>query len=270
MSQILDVRRHGQNSGGGADLRQTKYKIARVWGFGDRVDLPQPDATDPNRIWYQLHNKTGAFVNYGEDGLQRLDYAVSRAERLGLKLVIPFVNNWPDLGGFDAYAKAYGSNPSFFENNRTQEVYRDYVKILVTRYRNSSAIFSWQLCNEPRCPGCDISVITNWATDISSYIKSLDPYHMVSLGDEGWFAPKSGYADQDGRPSVGYEANGGIDFVANLFIPTLDYGTFHLYPSWWGYSAEWGSFWIRQHADAGAKVSCVSGPNRDSRRSRCG
>ncbi len=114
---------------------------------------------------------------------------VSTAERLGLKLVLPFVNNWPSLGGMSVYEATYGSDPDFFRGPRTLEVYRDYIRILVNRYKNSSAIFSWQLCNEPRCssPSCDELVLTQWANETSRYIKSLDPYHMVSLGDEGWF-----------------------------------------------------------------------------------
>ncbi len=205
-------------------------------------------------MWYQLHNQTGAYVNYGDDGLQRLDYVVSQAEKLGLKLVIPFVNNWPDYGGFALYASIYGAQPNFYENKKSQEVYRDYIKVIVSRYRNSSAIFAWQLCNEPRCSACNTSVIYKWATDTSKYIKSLDPNHMVSLGDEGWFALSSGYSDEDGTSSHAYSGGNGVDFVANLNISTLDYHTFHLYPSWWNYPFSWGNHWIRQHADAGAKV----------------
>ena len=58
---------------------------------------------------------------------------------------------------------------------------------IVNRYKNSPAIFAWELANEPRCSQCPSSVITNWATSISAYIKSLDSKHMVALGDEGWF-----------------------------------------------------------------------------------
>lgn len=38
-------------------------------------------------------------------------------------------------------------------------------------------------------------MIYNWATEVSQYIKSLDPRHMVALGDEGWFAPADGIGD---------------------------------------------------------------------------
>ncbi len=233
---------------------QTRYKIIRVWGFGDVTEKPKSSVTDPNKVWYQLHNKTGGFINYGKDGIQRLDYVVSTAEKLGLKLVLPFVNNWPDLGGMSVYSSMYGSKSNFYQNTKSQEVYKDYIKVLVTRYRNSSAIFSWQLCNEPRCPGCETSVITKWAGDISKYIKSLDPHHMVTMGDEGWLGETSGYVDMDGTKTLAYMSHDGVDFYANLNISTLDYGVFHLYPNLWGYSYNWGNHWIRQHSDIGLKV----------------
>lgn len=60
---------------------------------------------------------------------------------------------------------------------------------------------------------------------------------MVTLGDEGWLYPENGYGDE----SYAYSGAEGVDFVANLKIPTLDYGTFHLYPNSWGYDYTWGS-----------------------------
>ncbi|OAA66774.1 glycoside hydrolase family 5 protein [Niveomyces insectorum RCEF 264] len=237
------------------EIVDTKYKIVRVWAFGDVVrSLPAADAVDPDRVWYQQHptdaNGT-ALINYGADGLQRLDYVVSAAERVGLKLVLPFVNNWPDLGGVQAYAEAYGPQTIFEDGSRAQRAYRAYVRVLVERYRASPAVFAWQLGNEPRCEGCDTAVIYRWASNTSAYIKSLDPHHMVTLGDEGWFGSDAGYKDMDGSSSLAYESHGGVDFFGNLNISTLDYGTFHLYPSQWGYSNLWGNHWIRQHADAG-------------------
>lgn len=66
---------------------------------------------------------------------------------------------------------------------------------------------------------------------------------MVSLGDEGWLPPS--YVGGDG--SYAYSGYEGVDFVKNLAISTIDYGTFHMYPDQWGYSYSWGSTWISQH-----------------------
>lgn len=175
-------------------------------------------------------------------GIPRLDYAIATAETYGLQLVLPLLNNFDDLGGINTYTNAFGgSHNDFYTNPAAQKAYKKYIKLIVNRYKSSCAIFAWQLANEPRCSTCDSSVIYNWASDISKYIKSLDSRHMVSLGDEGWLAPPQG----DG--SYAYSGYEGVDFVKNLGIPTLDYGTFHLYPSQWGYNYTWGNTWIEQH-----------------------
>jgi mannan endo-1,4-beta-mannosidase len=225
-------------------MSQTGYKILRVWAFGDANTIPDPSTSDPNKIYFQILNSTGSFINFGADGLQRLDYVVSAAEKYGVKLVLPFVNNWGDYGGIAAYGKAFGNNDtSFYTHAAAQTAYKAYVKTIVTRYANSSAIFAWELCNEPRCKGCATSVVASWATQISQYVKSIDPGHMVTLGDEGWLAPKDGYGDG----SYAYGGGEGVDFAANLNISTLDYGVFHLYPNSWGYNYSWGIEWIQQH-----------------------
>jgi mannan endo-1,4-beta-mannosidase len=216
----------------------------RVWGFGDVNTIPDSGATDPNKVYFQILNSTGSYINYGSDGLQRLDYVVSSAEKHGVKLVLPFVNNWGDYGGINAYNVAFGGNSTtWFTDVESQTAYKAYIKALVTRYSSSTAIFSWELANEPRCHGCNTSVIYDWASSISSYIKSLDASHLVTLGDEGWLAPQ----DDIGDGSYAYSGGEGVDFALNLEIPTLDYGVFHLYPDSWGYSYTWGNEWIVQH-----------------------
>ena len=166
-----------------------------------------------------------------------------------MKLVLPLLNNYNDLGGINTYTTAFGgTHNSFYTDSASQAAYKAWIKLIVNRYKSSSAIFSWELCNEPRCSGCSTTVITNWASSISAYIKSLDPNHMVALGDEGWLTPPLG----DG--SYAYSGYEGVDFTKNLAIKTLDYGTFHLYPDQWGYNYTWGNEWITQHNLIGKQV----------------
>lgn len=211
-----------------------------MWGFGDVTDatLPAADATDPDKVYFQYLNATGGYINYGPDGIQRLDYVVSAAEQHGLKLVLPFTNNWDSYGGIPTYNRAFGGNTTtWYTDAMSQKVYRNYIKFIVNRYKKSSAIFAWELANEPRCRTCPTSVIYNWASDVSKYIKSLDGDHMVTLGDEGWLTPSDGYGDG----SYAYSAYEGVDFAMNLNIPTLDYGVLHMYPDQWGYNYTWGT-----------------------------
>lgn len=198
-----------------SQIKNTQLQVVRVWGFGSVNEDP-----GSGTVWFQLLNSTGSYINYAANGIPRLDAVVSYAEKYNLKLVLNFVNNWSALGGIQSYTNAFGGNAtSWYTDSKSQQAYKDYIKVLVDRYKCSAAVFAWELANEPRCQGCDTSVIYDWATEISQYIKSLDSKHMVTLGDEGWFAPADGIGDG----SYAYQGGEGIDFVKNLGIETLDY-----------------------------------------------
>ncbi|KAL8994714.1 MAG: hypothetical protein Q9188_006992 [Gyalolechia gomerana] len=233
-----------------SQIAATGYKVARVWGFGTTND-----PTKTTEVYYQILNSTGQYINYDpKNGIARLDYAVARAEYYGVKLILPLLNNFDDLGGINTYTNVFGgTHNSFFTNAAAQAAYKNYIKFIVQRYKSSTAVFSWELCNEPRCSGCNPSIITKWASDTSAYIKSLDNRHMVSLGDEGWLASTSSYLpNTDG--SYAYSGYEGVDFEKNLAIPTIDYGTFHLYADQWGYNYTWANTWIQQHNAVGQKL----------------
>jgi mannan endo-1,4-beta-mannosidase len=199
-------------------LSSSGLKILRVWGFNDVNTQP-----GSGTVWFQHLSSSGSQINTGANGLQRLDYVVESAEQRGIKLIINFVNYWDDYGGMAAYVKAFGgTKETWFTNPKAQEQYKKYIEAVVSRYSKSDAVFAWQLANEPRCKGCDTNVIHKWATEISSYVRSLDSTHMISLGDEGF-----GLAGDSTYP---YQFSEGTDFAKNLAIPDLDFGTFHMYP----------------------------------------
>lgn len=184
----------------------------------------------------------GDTLDTGSTGLQHFDKLVSLAEQTGVKLIVTLTNNWADYGGMDVYTINLGGqyHDEFYYNPTIVSAFKKYVKTIVTRYKNSPAIFAWELANEPRCgadstrnlprspSGCNTTVLTNWANDISTYIKSLDRNHLVTLGDEGFFLDPS---NTDG--DWAYTGADGVDFVSNLKLKHLDFGTFHLYPDWY-------------------------------------
>ncbi|RYP41110.1 hypothetical protein DL767_001271 [Monosporascus sp. MG133] len=220
-------------------LARSGLKILRIWGFNDVTSVP-----GSGTVYFQhLRAGGGSTINTGANGLQRLDYIVRAAERRGIKLIINFVNYWDDYGGMAAYVRVFGgSKNTWYTNAAAQAQYRAYIRAVVSRFVDSPAILAWELANEPRCNGCPTSVITKWATETSAYVKSLDPNHLVTLGDEGF--------GLQGDGSYPYQFTEGVDFKANLAIKSLDFGTFHLYPSHWGTSFDWGNGWVRSHAAA--------------------
>lgn len=151
-----------------------------------------------------------------------------------------------DYGGMQAYCTYYDiALTDWYTSAAAQAQYQTYIAAVVSRYKTSTAIFAWELANEPRCSGCDVSVINTWATTTSAYIKSLDSNHMVTMGDEGFGL--STLSDGSYPFTTGA---GGYNWTQNLEIPDIDFGTYHLYPSSWGEADTWGPLWIQAHAEA--------------------
>ena len=112
--------------------------------------------------------------------------------------ILTLVNNWVDYGGMDVYIQQTTNATYMNETEHTDfytyqpiiDLYESYTKELVMRYRNSSAIFAWELANEPltssypgvAAPNASAAEITQWVKDRSAYIKSLDSQHMVCIG----------------------------------------------------------------------------------------
>ncbi|KAL2201936.1 fungal cellulose binding domain-containing protein [Sarocladium strictum] len=224
------------------EVAASGLKILRVWGFNDVTSNPGSSG-----VYFQHLSSSGSTINTGSNGLQRLDYLVSAAEARGISLIIPFVNYWDDYGGIAAYVSAFGgSKTSWYTNAAAQTQYKKYIEAVVSRYKSSRAIFAWELANEPRCPGCSTDVIYQWASSTSQYVKSLDSAHMVAIGDEGF--------GLSGDGTYPYQYTEGLDFVKNLGISSIDFGTLHMYPSHWGTSYDWGNGWIQSHGAACAKA----------------
>jgi mannan endo-1,4-beta-mannosidase len=241
------------------------FPVMRMWAF---IDIGSLDGSVKNVDPWGDGKKDGVYFQYwdpalkrpvyneGDDGLERLDYAVAKAGSLGVKLILVLTNNWYDFGGMDQYLKWYGRSAhyEFYTAPEVRQAYKNWVSHLVNRvntvngkpYREDPTIFAWELGNEPRCkgtgpaaPGWTNQTIVTWADEMSNYIRSLDPNHMVSVGDEGFL--------DGGGEHWAYKANDGVDHEALTALPGIDFGTFHMYPEDWGATLEWGDRWIVDH-----------------------
>ncbi|KAJ7772277.1 glycoside hydrolase [Mycena metata] len=231
------------------DIVTSGATTVRTWGFNE-VTAPTTFGA-----YFHLWSGSTATVNTGAT-----DTVIASAKAHGIRLIISLTNNWSDFGGMDVYtAQILGSGQPhdlFYTNPTIITAFKAYVQAVVTRYVNEPTILlNGLLANEPRCAGsntvasanCTVATITTWASTISAFIKSIDPNHLVAIGDEGFFnEPGSHNFD------FVYQGSLGIDFAANMKIPTIDFGTFHMYPSSWGEAQStwpaWGSQWITDHA----------------------
>ena len=103
------------------DAAEMGLKVVRTWGnldagvktdkvsdkgytvFTDNVD----GSGEKEGVYYQYFDADlgRPVVNEGEDGLQKLDYALYKAEQEGIKLLITFTNNWEAFGGMGQYVQ---------------------------------------------------------------------------------------------------------------------------------------------------------------------
>ncbi|GAB5588876.1 hypothetical protein Unana1_03776 [Umbelopsis nana] len=220
-----------------------------------------------NSVWFQQWDSTTKTMKINDDvttGLGRMDYVIQQAQAAGIKLILTLTNNWSDYGGMDYYTSNFGGayHDQFYTMANVTDSYKTYISHVLNRnntltgvqYKNDPTIFGWELVNEPRCGGsgglpssssCNTNVIYNWVNTISSYIKSIDTNHLVALGDEGFF-------NHTGTYEYVYDGGAGVDFDANLKLPSIDFGTFHLYPEGWGYGTNdtWCSQWINDHVSS--------------------
>ncbi|KZO91365.1 glycoside hydrolase family 5 protein [Calocera viscosa TUFC12733] len=260
------------------NLVQSGYKVLRTWGFNALNESEVAGALESGLTYYQVWNGPNYTVNYGPQGLERLDNIVSKAEQYGIKLIVTFTNNWVGYGGSDLYvqwmAPANSPHDTFYTDPTIIAAYQEYVNIIVQRYKSSPAIFSWELINEARCASdslpasatCAPATLTTWYQQQSDYVRSLDPYHMINAGGEGqfdWTTPEYYWYDGQYVPDYNYDGGAGESFDAVVALPNIDFGGYHMYPETWypqfftyaNWSYEtWGANWIQQHATAAHAV----------------
>jgi mannan endo-1,4-beta-mannosidase len=239
-----------------------KFTVVRTWGWSDTGNLDGSNSlvSRPNGVYFQYWNGTAPAFNDGADGLAHLDYEIWKAGQDGIKLIIPFTNNWSDFGGIDQYVMWAGltHHDDFYTDATIRGWYQAYISHLLNHvnpltglaYKDDPTIMAWELANEPRCVGsgrypasttCTTATLTGWAKQMSGYVKKIDKHHLVGVGDEGFYCTDP--TSTDGTVNC----QSGVDTLALSALPAVDYMSYHLYPDSWGKDAAWGTNWIVRH-----------------------
>jgi mannan endo-1,4-beta-mannosidase len=247
----------------------SSFNVFRLWAFLDIGNQDGSNSVDGahNGVYFHFLNGTAPDFNDGATGLQHIDYVLFRAGQLGLKVIMPFVNNWNAFGGMDQYVRWKGGqfHDDFYTDPTIRQWYKDWIAHLLnhtnfytgTKYKDDATIMAWDLANEPRCgaggvypqsPGCNTSTLVSWADDVSKFVKSIDHRHLLSAGDEGFFCSPNGGSDFTENCSTG------VDTVALANLDAMDTMSFHLYPDPWGKDAAWGTQWIARHVRAARRI----------------
>jgi mannan endo-1,4-beta-mannosidase len=185
---------------------------------------------EPYRVTPALQTAPG---EYDERLLEGLDFVLAECAKRELYAVMVLTNFWEWSGGMAQYVSwhegssipypldtvwtdftAYASR--FYDCEPCQQMYRAHVRTIVNRvntvngvaYRDDPTIFAWELANEPRL------YPQSWIAETASFVKGLDPDHLVTTGSEG----------EVGGP-----------FVETHRSPHVDYATLHIWPQNWGW-----------------------------------
>ena len=254
------------------------FKTIRVWAYTETGSL---DNSVPSLMLKNFSSDVD-YLQYWDpvrgapvilqDRLAGMDRLLAIAAKYDFKVIMTLTNNWANQGGMDQYNLWYGNkyHDDFYSDERIKTAYKKYIEAVVNRknsitgvfYKNDPTILAWELANEPFCftdnygwrstqfassTGCNAQKITNWADQISTYIRSIDPNHLIAMGNVGFL--NKGLRDE-------YSNSGGDDFEATLSLPNIDFATFHTYLDIPGrpYSIEWGMQWIKDHMDIGKRL----------------
>lgn len=121
---------------------------------------------------------------FNKEAFVALDKVLEIANKKGVRVIIPFVDNWKWWGGVAEYA-AFRDKPrdDFWTDKQLIKDFKKTIEFVVNRkntftgikYKDDKAILAWETGNELVCPH-------SWTSEIAQYIKSLDENHLVLDG----------------------------------------------------------------------------------------
>jgi mannan endo-1,4-beta-mannosidase len=121
---------------------------------------------------------------FNEAAFRTLDEVLATANRTGVRLIIPLVDNWPWMGGRAEYAGFRGkTKDDFWADPQLIADFERTIQFILTRtntvtgvrYADDKAILCWETGNEIDSPAA-------WTREIARHIKSLDTNHLVMDG----------------------------------------------------------------------------------------
>jgi mannan endo-1,4-beta-mannosidase len=215
---------------------QSGIRVVRVWASGEGGPGDVGAVADLSD-WPRTHPLRWAPGKWNEEAFVHLDHVIAEAARNHLLVQLCLANWWRDTGGVTQYLRwagikdaadekfPFGVNPEramlFYTNDETRRLYREHLEKLAPRrntvtgtlYRDDPNIFGWELMNEAQAVTSRWAERRSWIAEMSAYLKSLDPNHVITPGD--W-----GYRTAAERR----------EWLRDHQLPNIDYCDVHHYP----------------------------------------
>lgn len=221
-------------------LRQASLdgvRVVRVWAFGESGDDDGKPGGVTRDEWLKPHPFRRGPDDWNEEAFENLDRVLALASSHKLRVLVCLGNWWRDTGGVVRYLRWAGlpdaaddSQPfginieramPFYTHTETRRLYREHVKRIVARrnsvtgvmYRDDPTIFGYELMNEAQAPTGRWSERREWVAEMSAYLRSLDPDHLIAPGIWGY--------------RTSWERR---EWLEEHRISTIDYCDAHVYP----------------------------------------
>lgn len=155
-----------------ATIHQMGGRVARTYVLSvrktnDPADLPR-HILGPGKL--------------NEEAMVVLDRMLESANRHGVRLIIPLVDQASWWGGIEEIAAWHGKpKDAFFSDPQCREDYRQIAKLVLNRintrtgvhYNEDKAVLAWELGNELKSP-------KEWVAEMAPFIKGLAPKQLVA------------------------------------------------------------------------------------------
>ncbi len=264
-----------------SNSRALNFTVVRTWGFYDSPDsaLPAVIQFRPG-VFNERALRALDYVVYqaGRNNLRLLIPFVNNwNEYGGMNQYVRWRTQLPEAasshsrytqaeinttvsggGGreYEIAINALWGHDDFYSDPIIKGWYKTYVSTLINRmntftgvrYRDEPAILGWELANEPRSSDRSGILVNSWVSEMASYIKSIDPNHLVGTGEEGFDVSAAGYSFSSYNQQAWlFDGTAGVSFRANSSVSGIDFASCHVYPESWNLSASAGNSWIRDH-----------------------
>ncbi|HMF56506.1 MAG TPA: cellulase family glycosylhydrolase, partial [Pyrinomonadaceae bacterium] len=219
------------------EAAQDGLSVVRIWASGESGADDGTSAGVVRGTWLSQHPFRRGPEDWNEEAFVNLDRIIAEAAGNNLRVQICLGNWWRDTGGVVRYLRwvgvadaaddtqPFGINLDramlFYTNEDARRLYREHVNKIVTRrnsvtgtlYADDPTIMSYELMNEAQAATGRWQERRAWIAEMSRYIKSLDPNHLIAPGTWGY--------------RTSWERR---EWLLDHQLPTIDYCDVHLYP----------------------------------------
>lgn len=139
-------------------------------------------ATCSNGYWSDqcLYFGPNNWNNSKDKFFEKFDDLVNDAEKYDVYL-IPVLSD-----AYNTFNWVGGGTEVCQVGSKANIEYKNFVRDIVTRYRDRKIILAWEIGNEGQFYCSKYEDLLNWYTDTANYIKGLDPSHLISTGENNF------------------------------------------------------------------------------------